>query len=126
MQSKHSHLPRMTDSRLTRRVCVRRCVCGDANLSSCALQMPSVLSQPVPHPALAHGHADNAMFRNVHTLFVIVCVFPLTTYTCERCNSALKRLKTRAALAQHGHAAPLWLDCVEFVSGLTDISRKGH
>ena len=40
-------------------------------------------------------HADNAMFRNVHVLLVIVCVFPLTTCTCERCNSALKRLKTR-------------------------------
>ena len=40
-------------------------------------------------------HANNAMFRNVHTLLLIICVFPLTTCTCERCNSALKRLKTR-------------------------------
>jgi hypothetical protein len=40
-------------------------------------------------------HANNAMFRNVHTLLLIICVLPLTTCTCERCNSALKRLKTR-------------------------------
>ena len=50
----------------------------------------------VPEEAFAClQHADVAIFQNVYVLLAIVCVFPLTTCTCERCNSALKRLKTR-------------------------------
>ena len=33
-------------------------------------------------------------FPNVCTLLLLLCVFPVTTCTCERCVSALRRVKT--------------------------------
>ncbi len=33
-------------------------------------------------------------FPNVSTLLLLLCVFPVTTCTCERCVSAFRRVKT--------------------------------
>ena len=45
-------------------------------------------------PAAALNFASHSMFPNIHQIFCLVCIVPVTSCACERSVSVLRRLKT--------------------------------
>jgi hypothetical protein len=64
-------------------------------------------------------------FPNVCTLLLMLCVFPVTTCTCERCVSALRRVKTFLRTSC-GQRAAQWTHDAEHVPRREDRYQQHH
>ena len=89
----------------------------------------------MPDTAAKALNACNTLhYPNVHTLLQIICTLPVTTSTCERSVSVIRRLKTylRATMGQermsglalmHIHY-DIQLDIDEIINGFARISPR--